>query len=306
MHGMFFNPERFVFACCGCWLLPALVLVFLVSLVHTLRMTWWRRGMEPGQRYCARCRFDLRGGGGMSCPECGCDLSKGNILARDVEPPMPTVMFAGMITPLTAGPIVMVAALFLVVLPVNYDRSVRAEFVTPSTVLYEIVGSADYRHGGDKPYTLQIMVEIDDPGMYSSRRYPLLEMSEDSGVAPAVALTRERFVARLTELGGELDDPAQIDDVYERTLALAEELWAGGRFKDDLAAQLGADVYAYTEFNPHLLLLVLVIFLVIAAWLGVMHLAVRAHRRTIAGYQQNKAWLVEKYSEKVAGVSKRC
>ena len=124
--------DEILFAfCCGCWVIPLVVISIVYGFGQSLQNFFSTRGVERGGMYCAACRFDVRGATGENCPECGAYLlqathrsaPRGGILVQGVDPPMGLGM--RLLVYLVSGFAPLVGAVFIfgMLLPINYQHT---------------------------------------------------------------------------------------------------------------------------------------------------------------------------------------
>ncbi len=129
--------------CVGCWLIPLIVIAVCYGLLRSITHAWETRGIGTDGLYCAKCRFDVRGGTGWTCPECGSQLKRwvslndprGGIIVKGLKPPISQGM--SILIYLTAGfvPAVVAVTILGLLLPINYrhSASVTLQFPAPAS-----------------------------------------------------------------------------------------------------------------------------------------------------------------------------
>ena len=137
--------DELLFAfCCGCWVIPLVVISVVYGAGQSLQNVWSMRGVERDGMYCASCRFDVRGATGENCPECGAYLlqgahyssPRGGILVHGVDPPMGAGM--RLLVYLVSGFAPLVGAVFIfgMLLPINYHQMTWVHLDLPNSPNY--------------------------------------------------------------------------------------------------------------------------------------------------------------------------
>lgn len=128
-----------VFGCCG---LPLLLILIIYSVLKGLRNQWRNRGIEPDGLYCAACRFDLRGGVSLTCPECGALLHRqamsaspvGSMLSTELSPPISRTDRILLYLLVGAAPIVLGLWIIGTMMPINYATVVDFQLTGPDDI----------------------------------------------------------------------------------------------------------------------------------------------------------------------------
>lgn len=124
---------------CGCWLLPLLALGLTYGLFSVIRRGINHRGVGSDGIYCAKCKFDVRGGVHWDCPECGNQLRQhasprfpcGGIVSSGIDPPTPHLIRILFYLFVCGFPIAAGLMILGMLLPINYRPSAEISLYLP-------------------------------------------------------------------------------------------------------------------------------------------------------------------------------
>lgn len=132
-----FPGELIGLLCLGCWALPLAVVGVPYAIARGVQTAWQMRGVGDDGLYCAKCKFDLRGGTDWACPECGArvdrrpsfELPRGGILIRGIDPPMTTAVHVMFYMLFGFVPAVCAVLILGVLLPINDQKEVSTNLL---------------------------------------------------------------------------------------------------------------------------------------------------------------------------------
>lgn len=288
--------------CCGCWVIPLVIVGIVYGLSQSVRYAWSSRGVEPDGMYCAQCRFDVRGATSEDCPECGAYLLHapefgspcGGILVKDVDPPMGLAI--RLLVYLLAGfaPAVAAVVFFGMLLPINYLHNTWVELsVKNHPNLYtEINLSIDARRSwiGNKRLDELSCWQADDAALDQ------FNTADPRDIAAAQAVWDSIWAEQGFVLS-EADQAALRDEFAAVLLAACEfdEKKARSELK-----QFQMDWYSYSKSSFHGLYILFGFFAVIAALIVISIRAQRDHGAIHAEFYQKIERVQSRYREMLA------
>ncbi|MEM6258708.1 MAG: hypothetical protein AAGI37_10395 [Planctomycetota bacterium] len=288
--------------CCGCWVVPLIIVAILYGLSSTVRYAWSSRGVEPDGMYCAKCRFDVRGATSESCPECGAYLlhrpdalsPRGGIMVKDVDPPMSLGM--RMLVYLLAGfaPAVAAVVSFGMLLPINYVHNTWIELTLPNhpSLYIEI----DLRFDAKRSWTGNKR-----PDEFSCWQADAAIVDQFNNTDPPDAVIAQAVWDSIwTEQGFVLTDAdlAALRDEFAAVLLAANEFNEKKARKE--LKQFRMDWHGYSEPSLHGLYILFGVFAVIAALIAIFFRAQRDHEAIHAEFEQKVDRVQSRYRAMLA------
>lgn len=295
--------------CFGCWLLPLTAIGIPYIIIRAVLNAWQTRGIGTDAQglYCAKCRFDLRGGTTMHCSECGSYLGhppslehpRGRILTPGSDPPMHPAMIQLFALAGGFAPVLLVLLLVGLLLPINCQTLSHIDLIGPETKNTQPLPSyarevnfyleADPSWGS--PTSLEYFSSYNTKSDACEQVYQQRITPREGG-----ELYWEQLVTERPELL-ELTDPAGVRaEFIDLFVAIAEI--------DEKSAKARANRFrvewdSYTDVNYHPFYILFVVMGCIAGlvWLGVV--ANRANEKSQKAYRDRLALLQERYARVV-------
>lgn len=285
--------------CCGCWILPLVVITAVGLVSQALSAGWKNRGLERGRLYCANCRFDLRGGSGLTCPECGNTLNASGITVGDDNPPPGAGYQILLVMALSTAPIIAAVIVVLSVLPFNYVRTDRVS-MDDRYVHVPQVNRLDIYISASRGRWFKNLDELEIQ-MYGRDSSVGWSMRPDAD--PEKVFSPEVFAQRTAELGVEFDPPGMEERFRTQLVLLLRMLIEDQGKAIELAPGPMAVSYSSdNDFSPHPLVVLLFAGLGCWLWGYLLVRTLRSNTNAFEQYHEKQRAVAERYRRQVVGV----
>lgn len=281
---------------CGCcWIAPALLFVLPVVISGMVYHSWRMRGLKEGQLYCAGCRYDLRGGASMTCPECGQSLTGEGIVQAGLNRPLDVTSSALIAFVLAAAPVFVAGYMLLAINPYNYQRNTQVWLRTPFSVSAQAEEMAIFiateRSRWDDG-VIEYEIWLNGP---EDRMRWLIEPGQD----PASVFSAERFDRHMRDLGVTFVDPEDQESHRNQLIHVVEQLNASGTMPPTLNTPMKLTYNVRMSFVPGSIQVILIGLGGIVALGYILRWAVRYSESRHRVYHEKRMAVGERYRRQV-------
>lgn len=279
--------------CCCCWIAPALLVILPAVIVGMVKRGWRLRGLKAGQLYCAGCRYDLRGGAGMACPECGQPLTDQGIYQAGLDPPQDAATNGLMAFILAVAPVFVAGYVLLAINPYNYQRSTQVWLRTPmSTQVDELSIFIATERGRWHDGVIEYEIWLNGP---EDRRSWSIEPGQD----PSSVFTAAAFDRKMRAVGVDFVDAKDQENHRDQLVRAVEQLDASGTMPPTLNTPMKITYRTRLKFVPGSIQVILVIIGGIVVLAYVLQWALRYSETQRRVYHEKRCAVAERYRRQV-------